>query len=214
MVSLRTLWLRIGGAFLLAFSGAGVIGVNVFYVVFSWWTIQLSFWLLRFFYEDALLFGNVIVVGKRVIELIPACIAAGAYLLLALLILFTKGISLRKGIVLFFVGSVLILLANVIRIDILIALLLNDGVNYFEKLHLLFWKVLSSIYVAGVWIFLSWWFKIKGIPVYSDVRSLLKQYKLLQSFIKDGTDIDPSQGFNEKQLRKLAKKFGKGKLRI
>ena len=43
----------------------------------------------------------------------------------------------------------------------------------------------------------------------SDVRSLLKQYKMIQSFIKGGEDLDISKGMSEKQLRKFAKKFGK-----
>jgi signal recognition particle subunit SRP54 len=45
----------------------------------------------------------------------------------------------------------------------------------------------------------------------SDVRSLLKQYKLLNEMLKSGGDMDLSQGLNQKQLQKLAKKLGKGK---
>ncbi len=47
----------------------------------------------------------------------------------------------------------------------------------------------------------------------SDIRSLLKQYKLLNDMIKSGSDMDMSQGMSQKQLQKLAKKFGK-KLRF
>jgi len=47
----------------------------------------------------------------------------------------------------------------------------------------------------------------------SDVRSLLKQYKLLNDLIQSGGDVDMSQGMSQKQLQKLAKKFGK-KLRF
>ena len=54
----------------------------------------------------------------------------------------------------------------------------------------------------------------KGSGVHnSDVRSLLKQYKLLNDMIKSGNKLDMSQGLNQKQLQKLAKKFGK-KLRF
>ncbi|MBA7604300.1 Signal recognition particle protein [subsurface metagenome] len=54
----------------------------------------------------------------------------------------------------------------------------------------------------------------KGAGVHSsDVRSLLKQYKLLNDMIKSGGDMDMSQGLSQKQLQKLAKKFGK-KLRF
>jgi signal recognition particle GTPase len=47
----------------------------------------------------------------------------------------------------------------------------------------------------------------------SDVRSLLKQYDMLNEMIKGGTDMDMSQGLNQKQMQKLMKKFGKKKIR-
>ncbi len=43
----------------------------------------------------------------------------------------------------------------------------------------------------------------------SNIRSLLKQYDMLNEIIKGGTDMDMSKGISEKQMRKLAKKFGK-----
>ncbi len=46
----------------------------------------------------------------------------------------------------------------------------------------------------------------------SEVRALLKQYKILKDFIKSGKGMDLSKGlggFSQKQLQKLAKKFGK-----
>ena len=49
----------------------------------------------------------------------------------------------------------------------------------------------------------------KGAGVHtSDVRSLLKQYKLLNEMLKSGTG-DLSQGLSQKQMQKFAKKFGK-----
>ena len=47
----------------------------------------------------------------------------------------------------------------------------------------------------------------------SDIRSLLKQYKMLNEMVKSGSDMDMSQGISQKQLMKMAKKFGKGKKR-
>ncbi|MDD5191910.1 MAG: signal recognition particle receptor subunit alpha [Candidatus Nanoarchaeia archaeon] len=49
----------------------------------------------------------------------------------------------------------------------------------------------------------------------SDIRQLLKQYKLLKEMTQGGeiSDFDPSQGLSQKQMMKLAKKFGK-KMRI
>jgi signal recognition particle subunit SRP54 len=45
----------------------------------------------------------------------------------------------------------------------------------------------------------------------SDIRQLLKQYKLLKDLTTGGelSDIDPSQGLSQKQMQKLARKFGK-----
>ncbi len=49
----------------------------------------------------------------------------------------------------------------------------------------------------------------------TDIRQLLKQHKLLKDIASGGdiADIDPSQGLSQKQLQKLAKKFGK-KIRL
>jgi len=50
----------------------------------------------------------------------------------------------------------------------------------------------------------------KGAGVHtSDVRSLLKQYKLLNDMVKSGSSMDLSQGMSQKQMMKFAKKFGK-----
>jgi len=46
----------------------------------------------------------------------------------------------------------------------------------------------------------------------TEIRQLLKQYKILKELSQgagDLSNIDPSQGLNQKQLQKLAKKFGK-----
>jgi len=48
----------------------------------------------------------------------------------------------------------------------------------------------------------------------SDVRSLLKQYKMLQEMTSGGMgDMDMSKGLSQKQMQKLAKKFGGKKIR-
>ena len=47
----------------------------------------------------------------------------------------------------------------------------------------------------------------------SDIRSLLKQYKMLQEMMKGGMEgMDMSQGMSQKQMQKLMKKFGKKKM--
>lgn len=47
----------------------------------------------------------------------------------------------------------------------------------------------------------------------SDIRALLKQYKMLQDLVKGGmSDMDMSKGFSQKQMQKMMKKFGKKKM--
>ena len=49
----------------------------------------------------------------------------------------------------------------------------------------------------------------------SDVRGLLKQYKMLNELIKSGSDMDLESGaLSQKQMMKLAKKFGGKKFRM
>jgi signal recognition particle subunit SRP54 len=46
----------------------------------------------------------------------------------------------------------------------------------------------------------------------SEIRQLIKQYKMLKEMVSgtgDLSNMDPSQGLNQKQMMKLAKKFGK-----
>ena len=44
----------------------------------------------------------------------------------------------------------------------------------------------------------------------SEVKSLLKQFNLLNEMMGAGSNIDPSKGLNQKQMQKLARKFMKG----
>ncbi|MBD3247025.1 signal recognition particle protein [Candidatus Pacearchaeota archaeon] len=45
----------------------------------------------------------------------------------------------------------------------------------------------------------------------SDIKSLLKQYKMLSDMIKEQASFDPSKPMNMKQMKKIMKKFGKVK---
>ena len=170
---MRSLWVL---GFRWVFALLLAIAYPVFYLAFSPLTLWVSYGLLRLFTE-ATLAGTTILTDTATLVFVPACTAASAYLLLALLILLTKGISWRQGVFLFLLGSGLILMANIIRIQVLFYLLFNVGKNYFDTLHLLIWKALSSVYVAGVWIYLTWKFKIRETPVVSDFQALLKLTK-------------------------------------
>jgi len=48
----------------------------------------------------------------------------------------------------------------------------------------------------------------------SDVRSLLKQYDMLQSMVSDSAHFDMSNGMSQKQMQQLMKKFGRKGMRF
>lgn len=48
----------------------------------------------------------------------------------------------------------------------------------------------------------------------SDVRALLKQYKMLKEMVKDSSGMDMSQGMSQKQMQKMMKKFGNKKFKF
>ena len=135
-------------------------------------TLYPSFYILKLFYK-AELSNTLITIENYSLTFIPACAAASAYILLGILILLTKDIKLKTGLKMFLLGSSLILIANIIRIEALILILINFGKNYFETLHLFIWKVLSSVFVALVWIFLIKFYKIRSIPIISDIKELM-----------------------------------------
>lgn len=151
-----------------------IIPVNIFQIMFSKITLYASLPLLKLVGYCFSVAGNMLFLNGQNLEFVPACVATSAFYLLALLILLTKDIKFKKRVYLFLVGSFLILLLNILRIDLLLIILMECGENWFDKVHILFWHFVSSIYVACVWIFLTYKFRIKGIPVYSDFIYLLK----------------------------------------
>ncbi|QQG39032.1 MAG: pacearchaeosortase [Candidatus Woesearchaeota archaeon] len=150
----------------------------VFYPIFTPLTIYPSYLILKLAgFNPILLSSTKILLSNITLNFIPACIAASAYYLLYLLILLTKDLTLLKSIKLFIYGSLLILIMNIFRIYTVVFILLNYSKNYFDAIHLTFWTIFSSIYVALVWVFLTKKLKIKTIPFYSDAKYLYKKLK-------------------------------------
>jgi hypothetical protein len=62
-----------------------------------------------------------------------------------------------------------LLLINILRITLFSFLLINDYV-YYDIFHKIFWYFLSIPIVLGIWFFSVYLFKIKNIPIYSDIK--------------------------------------------
>lgn len=149
------------------------IPISIFLFLFTKITIYGSYLSLIFY--NPVIDGINLLIGDQVFIFVEACIAALAYMLLWVLIMLTKGVILPIRIKMFLFGSLLIYLMNIIRIFVLINISINLGLNWFEKIHLVFWDFTASIFVAFVWIFLINFYKIKTIPIYSDLEYLYEK---------------------------------------
>ncbi len=134
-------------------------------------TIYPANFLLSLFFSSEVI-GGTILVGNSIIELIPACIAVSAYLLLFILNM-TAPMGIKKRVYSLLFSFALLLLINILRITFFSILVVNDS-QLFESLHLLAWYLFSIIFVVGIWFLTIQIFKIKSLPVYDDLKFVLK----------------------------------------
>src|SRR3989344_6427380 len=101
--------------------------------------------------------------------MIPACIAGAAYFLLLILNLSTpvKSAFKRATMVLFSFASFLIM--NILRI-VFLSIIFVEGYLWFDIIHKFFWYFLSTLFIVAIWFAEVKLFKIKEIPVYSDLK--------------------------------------------
>ena len=149
-----------------------------FYKLFLFPTIYSIKSLLGFFY-NVNVSGNIILVNSSAIEIIPACVAVSAYLLLLILNMTTPMDWKKRAYSLAF--SILsLLIVNILRISLLSLLWINNYA-YYDIIHKLFWYVLSILFVIGIWFASTFLFKIKSIPAYGDLKFMIslirKKYK-------------------------------------
>ncbi|MFH1325679.1 MAG: pacearchaeosortase [archaeon] len=148
----------------------------IFYFIFTPLTVYPVYFVLGLFYETFLIKNVILVNGLFPIELIKACIAGSAYYLLLILNLSTPRINPKKRINLLVFSFVSLLAINVIRI-IILSLIFLEGLPGFILTHKILWYFMSTIFVAGIWFSGVKIFKIKEIPIYSDLKFLYKKTK-------------------------------------
>ncbi len=146
---------------------------TIFYTIFSPLTVYITYYILKIFTNPTLT-SSTITFNSHSFTFIPACTAASAYLLLTILILTTRKIKPLIRLKMFLMGSISILTLNIARILILM-LAYNVSETFFNTLHLLFWHILSTVFVVLIWLALIKIYKIKSIPIYSDIKHLLKK---------------------------------------
>jgi len=149
----------------------------LFYTIFTPLTVYPTYFLLNLVHDVSRLSESILLINLAVpIELIPACIAGSAYYLLTILNLSTPGLRLEKRIGLLLLSFVAFLILNLLRIFVL-SLLAVSGASIFSTAHQLSWYLLSIVFVVGIWFSEVRIFRIKGIPLYSDLKSILSGVK-------------------------------------
>jgi exosortase/archaeosortase family protein len=151
----------------------------IFYFIFTPFTIYPVYVILNYFLGALLNGNNIILISGNavgIMEMIPACIAGAAYFLLFILNMSVPNIKLKKRIQMILISFLSLLVLNIIRIIILGTLLIS-GSSLFDITHKIFWYVLSTIFVVGIWFAEVKIFRIKDIPVFSDIKSLIYSMK-------------------------------------
>lgn len=142
----------------------------IFYFVFSSLTIYPVYFLLNIFFDSTLI-DSIIIANGAAIELIPACIAGSAYYLLTILNLSTSNIKIKKRIKILAIAFASFLVFNILRIFLLSVMSIKSS-PLFDVTHLFFWYVVSIVLVVAIWFAEVKIFKIKEIPIYSDIKFL------------------------------------------
>ena len=158
-----------------------LISLPIIYSIFTPLTVYPLFIITKIFVKEVVLSFNplsnqspiLLINSKFIIQLIHACIAGSAYLLLFILNL-TVPINILKRILSLVFSLGVLLILNIVRIFLLV-LLYETKNPFFDFIHITFWYFLSTIFIVLIWFFTIKIFKIKEIPVYTDIKELTKK---------------------------------------
>jgi exosortase/archaeosortase family protein len=147
----------------------GLGNLYLFYKVLTPLTIHVFYFIVSMF-SEASLNGNLVSFGETVIEIVPACVAGAAYYLLFILVMLTA-MDVKTRIKAVGASLLAFFILNMFRLLVLSSLI---GFPNFELIHLVFWHLVSTLFVVGIWFGTVRYFKIKAIPLYTDFLYLKK----------------------------------------
>ncbi len=164
---------------LIALLGLG--NAFLFYFIFTPQTIYPTYFILNTLYSTELLERTILIHLSQTyqINIIDACIAGAAYYLLLILNLATP-LPVKKRIYSLLFSFTLLLIFNILRIIILSIMFVSNSLA-FDFTHKFFWYVLSTIFVVVIWFLTVFLFKIKDIPVYTDINYIYRIIKKKKS---------------------------------
>ncbi len=148
-----------------------IFGIGNFYLlykIFTPATIYSVNFILGLF-SPTVLIGNAIMFRQITVEIAPPCVAGAAFFLLLALLLSTANVKYKTRVYAIFTAMMSLFVINIIRILILAPI---TTMKYFEIIHWIFWNVLSTVFVIGIYFITIKIYKIKSVPVYSDIKYL------------------------------------------
>jgi exosortase/archaeosortase family protein len=148
----------------------------IFYTIFTPLTIYPVYFITKFFFSISLVRDTIFINGIIPIELIKACVAGSAYYLLFILNMAVPNIEIKKRIKMIIFSFITLLILNILRIVSLILIYMQQN-PYFNVTHEIFWYVFGTLFVIGIWFTEVKIFKIKEIPVYSDIKLLINNIR-------------------------------------
>lgn len=110
---------------------------------------------------------NIIHFNQTTIQIVPSCVAGSAFYLLLALLLSTANIKPKTRLNAILTAVAILFALNVTRILILTSL--TNSPN-FETLHWIFWHIISTLFVVATYIATIKLYKIKSIPIISDIK--------------------------------------------
>ena len=152
--------------FLLLFAGIG--NLYIFYKILTPITV-VSVGAMLSLFTEIIISGNLILVKSVIIEIAPACVAGAAFYLLFILIFTTAEIKPKKRFLAIITATAMLFFLNISRI-VFLSLLVNKA--YFFVVHWVLWHIASTLFVVAVWFIIVWIYKIKSVPIYSDIKYL------------------------------------------
>ena len=140
----------------------------ILYIIFTPLTVSPVYWLLKKIYADTVLLGTTTLYFQdNYANIVEACVAGAAYYLLLILNLTTPMPLLILVVFLVF---------NILRI-VIFARLLVTGADYFDTAHQITWYFGSTVLVIIVWFVNVLLLDIRTIPIYTDVKSLVREIR-------------------------------------
>jgi exosortase/archaeosortase family protein len=137
-------------------------------------TIQTSYFIINLFTE-ATLNNDMIAFQDQIIKIVPACVAISAYYFLIILN-FSVPMPIKKRILSLTYSFLALFFINILRI-VVFSYILTLSKDLFHTIHFIFWLVLSSLIVILIWFSEVKLFKIKQIPIYTDIKLFIKTIK-------------------------------------